>query len=172
MATVDMTDLYDSTAPYAKPSAMAGGVAQPYLVEVELDFAEAVTEKGSALASGDVIQVISVGAGTLILGAGMLVTEEHTGTSTDTGFDLGITGGDVDQWVDGFDFDGASLGDYAAVAAGAELPTVVTAADTIDLLIAAMTGTTTGGKLRVWALLLDLPDVSESYDPGIAALGS
>lgn len=139
----------------------------PYLVEAYLDLADAATEKGSALAASDVIQVISVPAGTQVLFAGFQVKEEMTGTSTDATLDFGITGGDVDAFVDGFDLDGASAGAYATVASAAVSPaTFVSTADTLDLLIATATGTITGGVLRVYAVLMD---VSDQYDrPNLA----
>ena len=68
------------------------------------------------------------------------VLTAHAGTSSNTDFDFGITGGDLDNFVDGFDFDGASVGDFAASAEGG--PVMVGATDTIDLEIQAMTGTT------------------------------
>ena len=40
------------------------------------------------------------------------VTEAHAGTSTDVELDFGITGGDLDNFVDGFDFDASSVGAY------------------------------------------------------------
>ena len=77
--------------------------------------------------------------------AGLEVTEAHAGTSTNTDFDFGITGGDLDNFVDGFDFDGASVGDYAFKAG--QTPVLIrNTSDTIDVEIQAMTGTTTGGS--------------------------
>lgn len=166
MATIDLATRSGQQA----ITQYAGGVQVPYAVEAELDFAAAVTEKGSALAQGDVVQVLDVPADTIVLLVTAMAAEEHAGTSTDLTLDFGITGGDVDQWVDGWDFDAASVGDIPAIAAGATLPTLVTADDTIDVLLTTMTGTTTGGKIRIRALLWD---VSEHYKaPGRAALGS
>lgn len=163
MATIDLSSgIGDS----AHPSAWAN-VKTPYFVETEIDFAAAVTAKGSALAQADVIQALDIPAGTVILMGGVQVTEAMAGTSTDTTLDVGITGGDVDNLVDGFDFDGASLSDYAVT--GVNEPVVVSADDTIDILIATQTGTITGGKLRVFALLVD---IVEKNAPGLAALGS
>lgn len=165
MATIDMsagTAAHDAATPFR---------SVPYLREMEVDFAVATTTKGSALAASDVIQTLDIPAGTAILFATMEVTEAMTGTSTDLALDLGITGGDVDNFVDGFDFDGASVGDYATpVAYGTGTkPLVVTADDTLDILIQAQTGTFTGGKVKVKALVVDLTGQSA---PGHATAGS
>ena len=131
---------------------------QPYVVEAEINMASAATAKGSALAAADVIPVLTIPANTVILGAGMEVTEAHAGTSTNTAFDLGIGGGA--NFVDGFDFDGASVGDYATMATTA--PVVIGGtADNIDVTLQAMTGTTTAGKVRVYAILMDCDDLGD-----------
>lgn len=146
--------------------------AKMKFVEREIDFAVATTTKGSALANGDVFQIIDLPAEHLLMYAGLEVTEAMTGTSTDLTVDLGITGGNVDSFVDGFDLDGASVGDYASAVAyytAQTGPYLVTTADTLDLLVASQTGTFTGGKVRVWAVLMD---VSGRNAPGVATAGS
>ena len=132
---------------------------KPYYVQNSVNFATAASSKGTALAASDVIQAITVPANTLILHAGFEVTTAHAGTSTDTAFDFGVTGGDVDNFVDGFDFDGASVGDYSPQAAAFNPVIVGGTADTIDILLQAMTGTTTAGVVRCYAVLMDIDDV-------------
>ena len=130
---------------------------QPYMIQHELNFATAASDKGTALAANDVIPGLTIPANTLILSAGLEVTAAHAGTSTDTDFDFGITGGDLDNFVDGFDFDGASVGDYAFKAG--QTPVLIGGtADTIDIEIQAMTGTTTGGKVRMFAVVMNVDD--------------
>ena len=147
--------LGDNTTSVERGSAARG--RKPYLLSAELDFAQAVTDKGTALAANDVIPGLTIPANTLIMCAGLEVTEAHAGTSTDTDFDFGITGGDLDNFVDGFDFDGASVGDYAFKAG--QTPVLIGGtSDTIDIEIQAMTGTTTGGKLRMFAVCMDVDD--------------
>lgn len=143
----------------------------PYVAEWVVDLAAAATKKGSALAATDVIQALYVPAGSLVLFAGVQVVEEMTGTSTDATIDLGATSiTDADKWVDGFDLDAASAGDYATPASAAITPAAFfPAADTIDVTIATQTGTITGGKLRVFAVLTS---VAEVPSPGIAQVGS
>ena len=130
----------------------------PYLVQNSVNFASAATAKGTALAAADIIQAITVPANTMVLDAGFEVTTVHAGTSSDCALDLGITGVDVDAYVDGFDFDAASAGAYT-VSAGSGPLTVGATADTLDILIQAQTGTTTAGVIRVFALLLDVDDI-------------
>jgi hypothetical protein len=125
------------------------------LVDVTVDFAAAATAKGSALAAADVIECLNVPANTLILNAGLEIITVLGGESSDTTFDLGVTGVDADNFVDGFDADAAAAGAYAQNAAAFQ-PLIVGAADTIDLLIATATTAPTGGKVRVWAVLCDI----------------
>ena len=147
--------LGDNTTSAARGNDARG--RKPYLLSAELDFAQAVTDKGTALAANDVIPGLTIPANTLIMCAGLEVITAHAGTSTDTDFDFGITGGDLDNFVDGFDYDGASVGDYAFKAG--QTPVMVGGtADTIDIEIQAMTGTTTGGKVRMFAVCMDVDD--------------
>ena len=138
-------------------SASAGRTAGavPYLVDVTIDFAAAATAKGSALAAADIIECINVPANTLILNAGMEVITVLGGESNDTALDLGVTGVDVDVFVDGFDGDAAAAGAYAQNAAAFQ-PVVIGTADTIDLLIQAATTAPTSGEVRVWAVLMNI----------------
>ncbi len=104
-----------TTSGGASAGRTAGSV--PYLVDRFIDFAAAATSKGSALAAADVIECISVPVNTLILNAGIEITTVLGGESSDTTFDLGITGTDADVFVDGFDADAAAAGERRAVGA-------------------------------------------------------
>lgn len=164
MATVSM---YKSGAThYSRTNAKV-----PYVAEWDIDLADVATEKGSAIAASDVIEALYVPAGTYVHAAGFQVVEEMTGTSTDAALDMGITGGDVDKFVDGFDLDAAAVGAYTTPAAGTATTTdaLFKTADTIDILVVAQTGTITGGKLRVWAIMTSVEEVPS---PGRALLGS
>jgi len=131
---------------------------KPYLIQADLNFETAVSDKGTALAANDVIPGLTIPANTLIMCAGFEVTTAHSGTSTDTDFDFGITGGDLDNFVDGFDFDGASVGDYGFKAG--QTPVLIGGtSDTIDVELQAMTGTTTGGVIRMFAVCMDVDDM-------------
>lgn len=164
MATVDMTS---GTAGFATSDSYS---AKPYLVERYVNFADVVTAKGSAIAQGDVIEVIDLPAGSYCMAAGLEVISVMTGTSTDATVDLGVTGGDVDMFIDGFDLDGASAGAFSAIpAATIGSKTFQSSADTLDLLIVTQTGTITGGEVRVFALIMD---VNGRDKPGLATAGS
>jgi hypothetical protein len=159
----------------ANPAGAAGLSARPmdntmlpYSIWQEIDLAAAVTAKGSALAQADVIEALRVPADHAILAVYAEKTAAMTGTSADLTFDIGITGGDVDNYVDGWDFDAAAVGDFAAPV-GVQEPVFLASADTIDILFATQTGTVTGGKVVVGALVLDLSRRSRG---AIAALKS
>lgn len=141
-----------------------GGVGNPsrkaYLVEKEVDFAAAAVAKGSSLASSDIIETISVPAGTMVMNAGIQVVAAAAG-GTGTTLDLGVTGVDADVFVDGFTFDGAAAGAYAQNAAAFQ-PVVVGAADTVDVLIQAGSTVATSGTVRVWALLMDVGAIGDT----------
>lgn len=151
MATVNLTIAARGNHPRGR---------KPYMIQNTIDLAVATTSKGTALAASDVYQCLSIPASSVILHAGLQVVTVMTGTSTDTGYDLGITGGDVDNFVDGFDYDGAAAGDYAPTPA-AYAPVVVGTADTLDILVAAQTGTSLTGKIRVFATLMDISDAGD-----------
>ena len=95
--------------------------------------------------------VATLPAQTVILAAGVEVTEALTGATALT-FDIG-TGADDDEFVAAYAMAGKSVGDVAP-----SLPGVVYigAEDTLDLTIDTLTGTATAGKLRVWALVMDV----------------
>ena len=132
----------------------AGSV--PYVVDKVIDFAAAATAKGSALAAADVIECLSVPANTVILNAGFEVITVAGGESADNAWDLGVTGVDADNFVDGFDGDAAAAGAYAQNAAAFQPIVIGATADTIDLLIQAATTAPTSGSLRVWAVLVSV----------------
>lgn len=137
------------------------------LVEVEIDTGDI---NSGALVDGDIVQALSLPIGTLILQAGLEVTEAFAGAAQVV-LDLG-TGDDPDQFVDGSSanaFDVGTSGSQKAVGTYSNMaPSVTTttagvskilsAADTLDLKFAAITGggaTLTAGKVRVWALIAD-----------------
>ena len=85
-----------------------------------------------------------------------------TGESNDTTFNLGITdastGGiaaDIDEFVAAMDTDAMAVGAYATMIPGV-FPNVVGAATTIDLELQAASTAPTGGKIRVWAVLMNI----------------
>lgn len=144
----------------ATVTSLAGGAGAwrtassvPYVVDVEIDLAAAATAKGSALAANDVIEAIDLPTNAVVLAAGVEVVTAPAG-GTAFSVDLGVTGGDVDAFVDGFTVTGASAGDYATLAVAG--PVVVGGtADTLDLLCLGTTPDTSG-VLRVYAVMVDV----------------
>ena len=128
----------------------------PYMVQTVVDFATALSDKGSVLAASDVIPCIAVSKGTMILNAGIEVDTLQTAASALT-LDLG-TGDDADCFVDGFTATSAAAGTVAQNAAAFQ-PLMATADDNIDLKIATLSGTLSTGKYRVWAVLMDCTDL-------------
>jgi len=124
----------------------------PYQVELSID----LTAQAIDCSSTDIVQCITIPANTHILHAGVQVV---TSATMDTGTNATITLGaaDVDEYVTAFDIDGASDLAYApSVTPSAE--TVLATADTLDLVFAGDGATFSAGKLRVFALLMDVSE--------------
>ena len=139
---------YDLTAAGGTTGHPANG-RTPYLVENTIDISAINSSSGTA--NGDVINALDIPAETLIMEAGI---EVITALSSSATMDLGITGGDVDRYVDG---DTNATG-YATLTATARV--VVASADTLDILTAG--ADSSAGKVRVWAVLCDVSGVDET----------
>jgi hypothetical protein len=147
----------------ANIAALAGGTVdqntpgrEAYYKEVVIDFAAAATAKGSALAATDTIEAIVVPAGTMILAAGAQMVTAVTGASNDNTLSLGVTGVAAAAFISTVDLDAATAGQHLASAASYRPLLVGGTADTIDILLAAGTTAPTGGRIRVWAILMDV----------------
>lgn len=121
---------------------------------VELDFAKIVAARSAAgataLAAADTLQVIALPAGSIVLSAGLIVTTVES-TNTTATFDLGFTGGSpYAANVYANDDPSDTLGLTAADLAN---PSVIPAADTIDLLI--NTAVPTDCVVKAFALVLN-----------------
>ena len=139
---------YDLTAAGGTTGHPANG-RTPYLVENTIDIAAINGDSGAA--QNDVLRVLDIPAETLIMEAGI---EVITALSSSATMDLGITGGDVDRYVDG---DTNATG-YATLTATARV--VVASADTLDILTGG--ADSSAGKVRVWAVLCDVSGIDES----------
>lgn len=129
----------------------------PYMVQTTLNWATALSDKGSALAAADVIPVIAVPKGTMVLNAGIEV-DTATDGSTFT-VDLGMV--DADVFVDGFDATSAAA--VVAQNPAAYQPVMAVADDNIDVTIASLSGgAVTSGKFRIWAVLMDCTDIGDT----------
>jgi hypothetical protein len=124
----------------------------PYQVELIID----LTAQAIDCSAPDTVQCITLPANTHILHAGVQVVESATqNTGTDATVTLGAADGD--EYVTAFDIDGASDLAYApSVTPSAEV--VLSSADTLDLVFAGDGATFTAGKLRVFALLMDVSE--------------
>tara|TARA_R110000764_G_scaffold179595_1_gene265682 strand:+ start:419 stop:841 length:423 start_codon:yes stop_codon:yes gene_type:complete len=124
----------------------------PYQVELIID----LTAQAIDCSAPDTVQCITIPANTHILHAGVqVVTSATMNTGTNATITLGAA--DVDEYVTAFDIDGASDLAYApSVTPSAE--TVLATADTLDLVFAGDGATFSAGKLRVFALLMDVSE--------------
>ena len=129
---------------------------KPYMQELTID----LTAQAIDCSSGDIVQCITVPANTVILWTGVQVMESATqNTGTDATVLLG-TAIDANEYVVAFDIDGAADLAYAPTVAQAGV-LVSAAADTLDLTFAGSGATFTAGKLRVYAMLMDVSEVGD-----------
>ena len=128
----------------------------PYMVQTVLNWATALSDKGSALAASDVVPVIAVPKGTMVMNAGIEVDTASDGSTFTV--DLGMV--DADVFVDGFDATSAAA--VVAQNPAAYQPVMAVADDNIDVTIATLSGgAVSSGKLRVWAVLMDCTDIGD-----------
>ena len=121
----------------------------PYLVENTIDVSAVNGDSGTT--SGDILYALDIPAETLIMEAGVEVLTALTSSVT---MDLGITGGDVDIYVDG-DTNATGYGTLTATARH-----MASSADTLDILTGG--ANSTAGKVRVWAVMCDVSGIDES----------
>ena len=132
-----------------------GGGRQPYMVQMTVD----LTAQAISSTAGDVVQCLTIPANTRVLHAGFqVVTSATMNTGTNATASLGAA--DADEWVATFDIDGAADGAYAPSATPAGDITLATA-DTLDLTFAGDGATYTAGKIRVYAVMLDVSDMGD-----------
>jgi len=138
---------------------------QPYMVQQTIDLAAAATAKGSALAANDIIEAITVPAETMILTAGFEMTASVQTAADGCTANLGVTGVDVTRFVSAFDIDDDSAdltsGVGYATMADASAPIFIEAEDTIDWELQAATTAPTEGKVRVFAVLMNMADTGD-----------
>ena len=89
--------LGDNTLQAARGNSQRG--RNPYMVQTVLNLATALSDKGSALAAGDVIPVIAVKKGMMVMNAGIEVDTASDGSTLTV--DLGMIA--AEDFVDGFD---------------------------------------------------------------------
>jgi hypothetical protein len=138
---------------------------QAYMIEEVLDI-PALIKAGAftAAGTGDIFELLTVPAGTFVVAAGAEVLSAFNGTTPVV--DIDFAGGDDIV-------DGASVATTGYLAAGTNgganatsqttFTQLVTTADTIDVTL-TVTGSVTTGKLRVYAVVVDLNSVASSTD--------
>lgn len=138
---------------------------KPYFIENEIDFADHTVDPSA----GDVLQALTIPAGTMIVAAGMEVTEAPTVTNgTDAVATLG-TDLDADKYVAAFDFDAASTGDYAPAVTSTGGAEVHGTENTLDITFSATNADgISAGKARVWAVLMDIDGLGSDKSPSEA----
>ena len=156
MATFDMTTSATAGVSTSYIAAHNSSEKVAYSMEAILDIS-AIT--GYSCANGDIFQLLEVPANSVILSAGCEILTVFTGTSVTV--DVGLAAGDtiIDAGPTNAlaypakGTNGATLGTYSAL---------VTTADTIDVKLNASSNDCTAGKLRVWAVVVDVADKSAS----------
>lgn len=153
-----MVDIAQPITANTHVSKNAPHVRLPYMIEVKVTAEQMIAAKGGAIAAADVYDLVKVPPQTAILHVWLKKDSAFAGTSADLTLDVGYTGGDTDQWVDGWDFDAAAVGSFATpVGVGAPVAgTVTNAVQTVSLLVATQTGTWTSGGFRVYLQCVDL----------------
>jgi hypothetical protein len=154
---------YTDTLGFDKGSAggNARGNFKTTVREVLLDFAAITAARSAAsataLANGDILEVIPVPAQTVVLAVGMEVLVAEGGTCT---VDIG-DGDDADGYLDGVDANAAAGTSYATSdgATGYAVGRYYSSADTIDF---TMVNAMDTGVVRVWAVCVDV-DGSVEY---------
>ena len=143
MAEIDRT-------PNGGTAGHPANVARPYVMTSQ------VHDTADGGAGGDVIKLIDVPADTMIV-SGVLEVLEARGNSSVT-LDVGITGGDVDCFIDGSTLAvGFQPFLEAATGASGSNARVLTSADTIDALIldSGSTGES-AARFRIHVVLADI----------------
>ena len=129
----------------------------PYLVEQTIDFSNQNID-----ANGSTIEAVNIPANSICMFAGIEVMTALTNTASDATVDLGLSGGDADAWVDGFDIDGASAGAYSSVLVATANPQIVDAATPLKMTFAGTAGTISAGVLRVFAIVMPVGDLDKA----------
>ena len=146
--------LGDNTLASARGNTQRG--KGPYMVQTVLNLATALSDKGGALAAGDVIPVIAVKKGTMVMNAGIEVDTQSNGSTLTV--DLGMIA--AEDFIDGFD--GTSAAGVVAQNPAAYSPRMAVADDNIDLKLVTLSGgAVSTGKLRIWAVLMDFTDIGD-----------
>ena len=161
--------IYDLTLGSTQSTEAADSIAalpakrrSAYMVEAILDLSKI---DNYTFVSGDIFQVLEIPANTFVVAAGAEVLTAFNGTSPVVDIDF-AEGDDI--------VDGASVASTGYLAAGtnggANLTSqstfvqIVTTTDTIDVVLTAGAADVTTGKLRVYAIVVDVDGIIEAAD--------
>ena len=122
MATYNATSSVGGTVNHPANAAKAYVLTSPVYDAVD----------NTDLEQGDVVQLIDLPADTMVVG-GCLENLEASGNGQIT-FDVGITGGDVDAFIDGGASNGTTIIPFGTAAQATD-SAMVTSADTLDMLV-------------------------------------
>jgi hypothetical protein len=133
------------------------GRGMPYMAESTVDLATALANRatGGALTAGDVVLSLDIPAKTMIMSAGVEVMTATDGATFT--IDMG-TSADADAFIDDMDVSSSVTAGTMSQVPTAGTPSIVCqAADTLDITLATLSGgAVTSGKIRAWAILVDL----------------
>ena len=163
MAIFDMTAGSTTSTEAANSIAALPESRRPaYMVEAVLDISKI---DNYTCTNGDVFQVLELPAGTFVIAAGAEVLTAFDGTTPTVDIDF-AAGDDI---VDGGDV--TATGQLAAGTNGganltsqATFTQLVSTTDTIEVKLIAASADVTEGKLRVYAVVVDLDGVAETAD--------
>lgn len=142
---------YTDSLGFDKGNAAYGySLPRVHLIEVELDFAAITAARSAAgataLTDGDILEVISLPAKSMVLACGLDVTTTEGGTCT---VDIG-DGDDGDGYLDGVNANTIASYGPASATIGTGLQRYYAAADTIDL---TMVNAMDTAVVRLWAVV-------------------
>ena len=163
MATFDLTAGSTTSTEAANSIAALPESRRPaYMVEAVLDISKI---DNYTCTNGDVFQVLELPAGTFVIAAGAEVLTVFDGTTPTVDIDFAagddiVDGGDVT--ATGYLAAGTNGG--ANLTSQATFTQLVSTTDTIDVKLIAASADVTAGKLRVYAVVVDLDGVAETAD--------
>lgn len=163
MATFDLTAGSTTSTEAANSIAALPESRRPaYMVEAVLDISKI---DNYTCTNGDVFQVLELPAGTFVIAAGAEVLTVFDGTTPTVDIDFAagddiVDGGDVT--ATGYLAAGTNGG--ANLTSQATFTQLVSTTDTIDVKLIAASADVTVGKLRVYAVVVDLDGVAETAD--------
>jgi len=163
MATFDLTagSTISSEAAYSI-AALPESRRPAYLVEAILDIEKI---ENYSCTNGDVFQVLEVPANTLVMAAGAEVLKAFDGTTPTVDIDFAAGDDIVDAGdVTSTGYLAAGTNGTAVGTATANFTQFVTTSDTIDVVLAAGSADVTEGRLRVFAVVIDVDGVAETAD--------